>query len=254
MKALILAAGRGERMRPLTDSTPKPLLLVRGKPLIAWHVEALARGGFAHLVVNTAWLGEQISVYLSSFLGLCGSKDEGQALSISYSHEGLDFGGALETAGGIARVLPQLGEVFWVLAADVFVPGFKFLQRDVDRFMASNQLAHLWLVPNPEHNLGGDFGLSGDGLALNLPAASARQRYTFSTIGLYRQALFRDLPFGNPQGLKAPLAPLLRRAMDNQQVSAELYPGAWTDVGTPARLDELNQDPDPIAFSKLSTS
>ena len=109
-------------------------------------------------------------------------------------------------------------------------------------------------MPNPEHNLGGDFGLSGDGLALNLPAASARQRYTFSTIGLYRQALFRDLPFGNPQGLKAPLAPLLRRAMDNQQVSAELYPGAWTDVGTSARLDELNQDPDPIAFSKLSTS
>ena len=250
MKAMILAAGRGQRMRPLTDHTPKPLLKVRGKPLIAWHVEALARGGFTDLVINTAWLGEQIP----SFLGLCGSKDGGQALSISYSHEGLDFGGALETAGGIARVLPQLGEVFCVLAADVFVPGFKFLQRDVDRFVTGNKLAHLWLVPNPEHNLSGDFGLSGDGLALNLPAASARQRYTFSTIGLYRQALFRDLPFGNPQGLKAPLAPLLRRAMDNQQVSAELYPGAWTDVGTPARLDELNQNPDPIAFSKLSTS
>ena len=254
MKALILAAGRGERMRPLTDSTPKPLLLVRGKPLIAWHVEALAHGGFTDLVVNTAWLGEQISVYLSSFLGLCGSKDGGQALSISYSHEGRDFGGALETAGGIARALPQLGEVFWVLAADVFVPGFKFLQRDVDRFMASNQLAHLWLVPNPEHNLSGDFGLSGDGLALNLPPGSSHQRYTFSTIGLYRQALFKGLPFGNPQGLTAPLAPLLRLAMDNRQVSAELYPGTWTDVGTPARLNELNQDPDPIAFSKLSTS
>jgi MurNAc alpha-1-phosphate uridylyltransferase len=134
-----------------------------------------------------------------------------------------------------------LGDVFWVLAGDVFLPGFEFLQRDVDRFVTSNKLAHLWLVPNPDHNLKGDFGLSEDGLALNLPAGSTRQRYTFSTIGLYRQALFKDLPFGNPQGLKAPLAPLLRLAMDNQQVSAQLYPGAWTDVGTPARLVALNQ-------------
>ena len=241
MKAMILAAGRGERMRPLTDSTPKPLLKVRGKPLIAWHVEALARGGFTDLVVNTAWLGEQISAYLSSQTDLCGSKNVGQALSISYSHEGRDFGEALETAGGVARALPQLGDVFWVLAGDVFVPGFEFLQRDVDRFVASSKLAHLWLVPNPDHNLKGDFGLSEEGLALNLPAGSARQHYTFSTIGLYRQALFKDLPLGNPQGLKAPLAPLLRLAMDNQQVSAALYPGAWTDVGTPARLDELNK-------------
>ena len=188
MKAMILAAGRGERMRPLTDSTPKPLLKVRGKPLIGWHVEALARGGFTDLVVNTAWLGEQISAYLSSQTGLYGSKDGGHALSISYSHEGRDFGDALETAGGIARALPQLGEVFWVLAGDVFVPGFEFLQRDVDRFVASSKLAHLWLVPNPDHNLKGDFGLSEDGLALNLPAGSTRPRYTFSTIGLYRQA------------------------------------------------------------------
>jgi MurNAc alpha-1-phosphate uridylyltransferase len=217
------------------------MLKVRGKPLIAWHVEALARGGFTDLVVNTAWLGEQISAYLSNQTGLCGSKDGGQSLSISYSHEGRDFGDALETAGGIARALPQLGDVFWVLAGDVFVPGFEFLQRDVDRFVTSNKLAHLWLVPNPDHNLKGDFGLDEDGLALNLPAGSTRQRYTFSTIGLYRQALFKDLPFGNPQGLKAPLAPLLRLAMDNQQVSAQLYPGAWTDVGTPARLVALNQ-------------
>ena len=241
MKAMILAAGRGERMRPLTDHTPKPLLPVRGKPLIAWHVEALARGGFTDLVINTAWLGEQIPAYLSGLSGRCGSTDGGQALSFSYSNEGQDFGAALETAGGIARALPQLSGVFWVLAGDVFVPGFEFLQRDVDRFVASNKLAHLWLVRNPEHNLTGDFGLDGDGLALNLPAGSPQQRYTFSTIALYRQAFFKDLPFGNPQGLKAPLAPLLRRAMDNQQVSAQLYPGAWTDVGTPERLAELNQ-------------
>ncbi|TAG32787.1 MAG: nucleotidyltransferase family protein [Polaromonas sp.] len=238
---MILAAGRGERMRPLTDHTPKPLLLVRGKPLIAWHVEALARGGFTRLVVNTAWLGEQISVYLSSQTSPHSNMDGGRVLSISYSHEGRDFGGALETAGGIARALPQLGGVFWVLAGDVFVPGFEFLQRDVDRFVAGNKLAHLWLVPNPNHNLKGDFGLSADGLALNLPANSEQPRYTFSTIALYRKALFDMPPPGNPQGLKAPLAPLLRRAMDNQQVSAQLYPGAWTDVGTPERLAELNQ-------------
>ncbi len=241
MKAMILAAGRGERMRPLTDHTPKPLLPVRGKPLIAWHVQALAHGGFTDLVINTAWLGEQIPACLSGLLGRYGNIDGGQALSFSYSNEGRDFGAALETAGGIARALPQLGEVFWVLAGDVFVPGFEFLQRDVDRFVASNRLAHLWLVPNPEHNLTGDFGLDDDGLALNLPAGASRQRHTFSTIALYRQAFFKDLPFGNPQGLKAPLAPLLRRAMDNRQVSAQLYRGAWTDVGTPERLAELNQ-------------
>ena len=234
---MILAAGRGERMRPLTDSTPKPLLAVRGKALIDWHVEALARGGFTELVINTAWLGGQIA----SHFGLQPNKDGPEQLSISYSHEGDDFGGALETAGGIARALPQLGEVFWVLAGDVFVPGFEFSSAAVDRFAASGKLAHLWLVPNPEHNPKGDFGLDGKGLALNLPKDSAAPRYTFSTIALYRKALFKDLPFGNPDGIKSALAPLLRAAMDNQQVSAELYRGAWTDVGTPARLDELNK-------------
>lgn len=243
IKAMILAAGRGERMRPLTDSTPKPLLKVRGTALIDWHTQALARGGFTELVVNTAWLETQITAHFSSHLSLqppCGGRD---VLSISYSHENADFGGALETAGGIARALPLLGDVFWVLAGDVFTPDFVFLQAAVDRFVASGKLAHLWLVPNPAHNPKGDFGLSADGLALNLPADSKQARWTFSTIGLYRQALFQDLPFGNPQGCKAPLAPLLRAAMDNQQISAELYEGAWTDVGTPARLDALNQPP-----------
>ena len=234
--ALILAAGRGERMRPLTDSTPKPLLKVRGKPLMDWHVDALARGGFTKLVINTAWLGQQIEDHFDAQP----AQDLQSTLSISYSHEGADFGAALETAGGIARALPQLGELFWVLAGDVFVPGFAFTQAAVERFEASGKLAHLWLVPNPPHHLKGDFGLNPEGLALNLPAGSAAPRFTFSTIGLYRKALFDSLPFGNPQGLKAPLAPLLRTAMDNQQVSAELYEQAWTDVGTPGRLAELN--------------
>ena len=249
IQAMILAAGRGERMRPLTDTTPKPLLSVRGKPLIDWHVEALARGGFTSLVINTAWLGEQIEAHLcsrfsipsSSQIGLKPNEHMRKQLSFSYSHEGADFGGALETAGGIARALPLLGDVFWVLAGDVFVPGFEFSQSAVDRFSASGKLAHLWLVPNPGHNPKGDFGLSAEGLALNLPRGSIEPQFTFSTIALYRRELFDALPFGNPHGAKAPLAPLLRRAMDNQQVSAERYDGAWTDVGTPARLAELNE-------------
>jgi len=129
--------------------------------------------------------------------------------------------------------------VFWVLAGDVYAPAFQFTQASVDRFVASGMLAHLWLVPNPTHNPEGDFGLSEDGRALN----EAPVKFTYSTIGLYRRALF-ELPWfdtvpGNPQGTAAPLAPLLRRAMDAGRVSAELYTGPWTDVGTPERLQEL---------------
>jgi len=242
---MLLAAGRGERMRPLTDTTPKPLLPVRGRPLLRWHVDALARGGFTDIVINTAWLGEQIPDHF----GPQPLSDGREPLSISYSHEGLDFGGALETAGGIVRALPRLGEAFWVLAGDVFAPGFVFSMTSVARFLAGDMLAHLWLVPNPAHNLKGDFGLSPEGLALNLPPDHPGPRYTYSTIGLYRRTLFEapwcELPAGNPQGVKTPLAPLLRRAMDNQRISAELYTGAWTDVGTPERLAQLNEDPAP---------
>ncbi|MDR6889672.1 MULTISPECIES: nucleotidyltransferase family protein [Variovorax] len=233
---MILAAGRGERMRPLTDTTPKPLLEVRGKPLMQWPMEALAAGGFTELVVNTDWLGEQIS----SRFGAEPQIGRQGALSISYSDEGRDFGGALETAGGIVRALPRLGDIFWVAAGDVFAPDFAFTQASVERFAASGKLAHLWLVPNPAHNPKGDFGLSTEGLALN----SAAEKYTFSTIGLYRAALFAapycNIPAGNPAGLKAPLAPILRAAMDNELASAELYAGPWTDVGTPERLLQLN--------------
>lgn len=225
-QAMILAAGRGERMRPLTDAAPKPLLEVQGKPLMQWPMEALAAGGFTRQLANTAWLGEQI--------------EQRYGARLVYSHEGRDFGGALETAGGIVRALPQLGDVFWVLAGDVYVPGFAFTQTAVDRFAASGKLGHIWLVPNPPHNLKGDFGLSPQGLALN----QAQVKYTFSTIGLYRRALFDapycSIPAGNPAGVKAPLAPLLRAAMDNGQITAELYTGPWTDVGTPERLAQLN--------------
>ena len=245
---MLLAAGRGERMRPLTDTCPKPLLAVRGKPLMQWHLEALQRGGCQQVVVNTDWLGERIvAQFGDQFLPEVPSDRPG--LALRYSHEGHDFGGALETAGGIVRALPLLDEVFWVLAADVFTPGFEFSQAALDRFTVSDMLAHLWLVPNPAHNPAGDFGLqaAADGapaLALNLSKGDPRPRHTFSTIGLYRHALFETpwcgITAGNPQGRKAPLAPLLRRAMDQGRVSAELYHGSWTDVGTPQRLAELN--------------
>lgn len=239
--ALILAAGRGQRMRPLTDSTPKPLLKVRGQALIDWHIQALAAGGFNRLIINTDWLGEQFSPYLQNQIDLQPNSYGFKPLLISYSNEGVDFGAALETAGGVARALPYLGNVFWVLAGDVFTPGFAFTQAAVERFTTSGKLAHIWLVPNPPHNVKGDFGIAADGLALNLPAGSQQPRHTFSTIALYRKAFFDALPFGNPQGVKAPLAPMLRAAMDNCQVSAELYTGKWTDVGTPERLAELNR-------------
>ena len=284
--AIILAAGRGERMRPLTDTTPKPLLAVRGQPLLMWHVQALLDGGFERLVINTAWLGEKIHHFLGT---LCATEQNGlppqtatTAADILFSDERAEFGHALETAGGIARALPLLfahraashahlptatpahaetttvaqapDDVFWVVAGDVFVPGFAFSQASVARFRASNHLAHLWLVPNPAHNPAGDFGLSADGLALNLPKLAGAgdtaniPRYTYSTIGLYRAELFSapwcDIAPGNPQGTPAPLAPLLRRAMDAGRVSAELYLGEWTDVGTPERLAQLNAPAD----------
>ncbi len=242
--ALLLAAGRGERMRPLTDTCPKPLLRVRGQPLLQWHLQALHAAGVRRAAINTAWLGEQISAHFQDAFSPQGLPDGREALSISYSHEGRDFGGALETAGGIARALPLLGDVFWLAAGDVFVPGFGFDAAAAQAFAASSMLAHLWLVPNPAHNPRGDFGLSPEGLALNLPPESTQPRYTYSTIALLRAALFAPpwcaIAPGNPQGLAAPLAPLLRRAMDNGRVSATLYTGPWTDVGTPQRLEELN--------------
>ena len=231
---MILAAGRGQRMRPLTDDRPKPLLSVRGQALIDWHVRALAHGGFDRLLVNTAWLGEQIEPALAPLAAQVGSR-------IRYSHEGRDFGGALETAGGIARALPELADVVWVVAGDVYAPQFVFSRRAFDQFAASSLLAHLYLVPNPAHNPGGDFGLDArSGRALNLAAGHPERRYTFSTIALYRREFFASVPTGNPQGLKLALAPLLRQAMDRAQVSAQVYSGAWTDVGTPERLAELN--------------
>jgi len=239
-RAMILAAGRGERMRPLTDTCPKPLLAVRGRALAQWWIDALARDGVREVIVNTAWLGEQVEARL-------GEGSAAAGLSVRFSSEGRDFGRALETAGGIARALPWLAagadEVFWVVAGDVFAPDFSFDAAGVARFAASGRLAHLWLVPNPAHHPAGDFAIGLEGFALN-EAPPGQKRHTFSTIALYRRALFEppwcDIAPGNPQGIAAPLAPLLRRAIDAKRVSAELYAGPWADVGTPERLAALN--------------
>ncbi|MEG3002792.1 MAG: nucleotidyltransferase family protein [Comamonas sp.] len=252
--AMLLAAGRGERMRPLTDATPKPLLAVQGRALLDWHVAALQRDGVAQLVVNTAWLGAQIPAHLNAAWPALAA-----AGGLHYSHEGEDFGHALETAGGIARALPALPATFWLAAGDVFVPGLVFDAAAHDAFAASDDLAHLWLVPNPAHNPNGDFGLqesapgSDTGRAVNVPKEGAHAdlarlpRYTYSTIALLKAALFGapwcDIPAGNPQGAAAPLAPLLRRAMDAGRVGATVYRGQWVDVGTPERLAQLNAAP-----------
>lgn len=236
-------------MRPLTDTCPKPLLKVRGKSLMQWHLEALASAGCPKVVVNTAWLGTKIEDEIHKEYATLG-------IPVHCSHEGKEFGKALETAGGIARALPLLCEshgetpasdVFWVVAGDVFAPKFKFESKSVEKFKASAKLAHIWMVPNPVHNAKGDFGLkqnASEALAQILTDNNELPSYTYSTIGLYRKELFEqrwsNIVYGNSEGVVAPLAPILRAAMRENYVSAELYEGEWTDVGTPERLALLN--------------
>ena len=234
---LILAAGRGARMRPLTDHTPKPLLVVRGQPLLARIATQMQVGGLTDLVVNTAWLEAQIADFLSKLpLGL----------RIRCSMEGRDFGHALETAGGIVRALPQMPagtSAFWLSAGDVYAPAFQFDKAAAAAFLASDALAHLWLVPNPAHNPNGDFALDATGRLRHDRAASG-EWLTYATIGLFKTKLFGppwcDVPPGNPNGVSAPLAPLLRRAMNDGLVTGTRFDGEWVDVGTPQRLADLN--------------
>lgn len=257
---MLLAAGRGQRMRPLSDHTPKPLLSVRGRPLLEWHIAALAAAGVGRIVVNTGWLGAQVAAHVQRIRTATG-------LWLHCSREEVDCGHALETAGGIARALPLLPDVFWLAAGDVYAPDFPFAEADRLRFAASGDLAHVWLVPNPAHHPGGDFILretspgSGTGRAA-LPGADTIANasgdgpcMTYSTIALLHARLFdaqhlaaafgADTPqgrirAGNPEGTPAALAPLLRHAIRLGRVGASLYSGAWTDVGTPQRLAALN--------------
>jgi len=233
MKAIILAAGRGARMRPLTDHTPKPLLAVRGKPLIEWHIEALARVGVREIVVNTAWLEEQIVAALGD-----GSRF---GVAVRYSQEGRDFGGALETAGGIATALPLLvdhaDDPFWVVSGDIFAPGFGFDRAAADRFAHSDAQAHLWLVPNPTFHPKGDFGLAADGHGLADGPGPDGNTWTYANFALMRASFVAHIA----PGTRLPLAPLLFAGMRARRITAEVYRGEWENVGTPAQLEMLNR-------------
>ncbi len=218
MKAMILATGRGERMRPLTDTTPKPLLEAGGRPLIVWHLQALARAGFDEVVINHAWLGDRIEAALGD-----GAE---YGLRIRYSPEPP---GALETAGGILQALPWLGpEPFLVINGDIWCD--YPLSHLADRPLASADSAHLVMVDNPPQHPGGDFVLEDGRLK-----PEGGPRLTFSGIGVYAPALFADLEPG-----KRPLAPLLKAAMAEGRVSGEHYRGQWFDIGTPVRLQQLD--------------
>jgi MurNAc alpha-1-phosphate uridylyltransferase len=229
---MILAAGRGERMRPLTDHTPKPLLAVLGKPLIEWHLEALARAGVREVVINTAWRAEQIVAALGD-----GAR---WRLAIRYSMEGRDHGGALETAGGIAKALPLLvddeRDGFWLVSGDIFAPGFAFDPGAAQRFAHGGALAHLWLVPNPPFHPRGDFGLDGQGYGVADPSAAQIPSWTYANLALCRAALCAHIA----PGTKAALGPLLFDAMRARRITAEVYRGEWENVGTPAQLEALN--------------
>jgi MurNAc alpha-1-phosphate uridylyltransferase len=230
MKAMIFAAGRGERMRPLTDTCPKPLLQVRGRPLIVWHVNNLVRAGITEIVINHAHLGQMIEDTLGD-----GSQF---GASIAYSAEGT----ALETAGGIAKARHLLGESpFVAIAGDIFCPHFDFTkvldvleENDVwgnplpiDR----RDLAWLYLVKNPPHHPEGDFALESFAIANH-----GEPRFTFSGIGVYRPELFDTVA----PGTAAKLAPILREFTEQRRIGGELFRGDWTDVGTVERLEQLN--------------
>ena len=235
-RALILAAGRGERMRPLTDATPKPLLAVHGKPLIEYHLEALARAGVREVVVNTAWLEAQYPVVLGD--------GRRWGLTIHYSMEGRDHGGALETAGGIAKALPLLAptstEAFWVVSGDVFAPGFDFAAAPVAAFEASQDDARLWLVPNPGFNTRGDFALGPSGRLQRGPDTLPRP-WTYANLALVRPALVAGVAVGQ----KAALGPLLFASADAGRLGGQVLSGTWENVGTPSQLAALNAAPPP---------
>jgi MurNAc alpha-1-phosphate uridylyltransferase len=215
MKAMLLAAGRGERMRPITDTLPKPLVSVGGRPLIAWHLAALARAGIREVLINLSWLGEQVHAALGD------GRDFGVA--IRYSDEGPV---PLETGGGIFRAVPQLGPgPFLVVNADIWT--------DVDfatLALEPDAQARLVLIPNPAHHPRGDFGLDDD-----LVVSRERDRFTYSGVGVYRPEFFAGCSAG-----RFPLLPLLNRAIAGAQVRGQVHRGEWCDVGTPERLAQLD--------------
>lgn len=227
MRAMILAAGRGERMRPLTDHLPKPLLNVAGKPLILWHIERLVNAGLTDIVINHAWLGHKIEAALG----------DGKAFGtrLHYSAEPK----ALETAGGIANALPLLGsDPFLVINGDVWCDWpVETALAHAASLPTQGLAAWLLLVNNPAHHPEGDFYLETDGYIHANPQGQNTVKFTFAGIGVYSPALFSTVAPGEP----APLAPLLRQAMARRQVAGSHYNGRWVDVGTPERLANLDR-------------
>lgn len=213
---MILAAGRGERMRPLTDDTPKPLLRIAGKCLIDYHIEALAKAGVSRIVINLAWLGHQIEAHVGD-----GAR---YGLEIVFSDEGAE---AIETGGGVHNALPLLGEdPFWLVNGDVYAEyPFKAIQLPPD------VLGHLLLVVNPQHNPEGDFALRN-----SVVRRTGEPRYTFSGISMLRPELFSKCEPG-----KFPLAPLLIEASKDNAITGEVIDGFWADIGTPERLAQLHR-------------
>ena len=229
LNALILAAGRGERMRPLTDQTPKPLLPVAGRPMIEWHLSALAAAGVRRVVINTAWLEEQFPARLGD-----GSR---WGLTIHYAMEGRDHGGALETAGGIKNALPWLVDAaedsFWLVSGDIVAPGFAFAADQARRFAEGHDDAHLWLVANPDFHAAGDFALAAG--RVQRPAAGQPRPLTYANLALVRASLVAGLQ----PGQHAALGPLLFASAQAGRLGGQQWLGAWHNLGTPAQLAAL---------------
>ena len=232
-------------MRPLTDSTPKPLLPVRGKPLIEWHLLALAAAGVREVVINTAWLEDQFPVALGD-----GSR---WGLRITYSHEGIRYGGALETGGGVATALQHLAvdkdEPFWLVSGDIYMPGFDFSAAHVQAFAQREDWGLLWMVPNPAFNAKGDFHLdaanrlhrlhrtpdAADGAPAATQAVEPANPMTYASFALLRAAMVEGLS----PGTRASLAPCLFRAADAGRLAGLRWDGAWENVGTPEQWRAL---------------
>lgn len=218
-------------MRPLTDATPKPLLPVRGKPMVEWHLLALAAAGVREVVINTAWLEEQFPAALGD-----GSR---WGLRITYSHEGRRWGGALETGGGVATALEALAlgddEPFWLVSGDIYMPGFAFQTSVAHDFAQSPDLGLLWMVPNPPFHTRGDFLLGAEQRLHRLEAAASGQSLTYASLALLKPGMVQGLA----PGQRASLAPYLFKAADAGRLAGRVWEGPWENVGTPEQWQAL---------------